>query len=271
MRRIKVIDNMRINTVLYKSSNLLLLGLRNNESDIAFIVCEGLSMDVNDENFICQWDFGMSIPTQKEYPEFKGDILLMYFPFDCEGLENAGEELASYINWNMYMYKNIILIGHSKAGVCFANMARLLERRTTMMFISAPFLGTKIVEPAEVARYLNFIEYSIYDKVYSKHNVDIDIMRGSNFIRNADYSGVKNHKCINVISEIKSIRSIADIGCYYLKQRLKYCHSDGIIEVYSQEYLNKKYSEVAKIYIDASHANSLYRVLSENRNKYIID
>ena len=98
MRRIKVIDNMRINTVLYKSSNLLLLGLRNNESDTAFIVCEGLSMDVNDENFICQWDPGMSIPTQKGYLELEGDIILMYFPFDCEGLENAGEELASYIN-----------------------------------------------------------------------------------------------------------------------------------------------------------------------------
>lgn len=271
MRRIKVIDNMKINTVLYKSSNLLLLGLKNNESNTAFIVCEGLSMDVNDENFICKWDPGMSIPTQKGYPELKGDIILMYFPFECTGLKKAGEELADYINFNMYNYKNIILIGHSKAGVCFANMARLLKRRTTMMFISAPFLGTKIAEPREVARYLNFIEYRVYDKIYKQHNVDVDIIRGSRFIKNADYSGVKDHKCINVISEIKRIRSIADIGCCYLKHRLKYCRADGIVEVYSQEYVNQKYSEVSKIYIDASHVNSLYRVLSENRNKYIIN
>ncbi len=271
MRRIRVIDNMRINTVLYKSSNLLLLGLKNNGSDTAFIVCEGWSMDVNDENFICQWDPCMSIPTQKEYSELKGDIILMYFPFNCDGLEKAGEELSSYINWNMYTYKNIILIGHSKGGVCFANMARLLKRKTTMLFISTPFLGTKIVEPTEVARELNFIEYKIYDRIYKKHNVNIDVMRDSSFIKNADYSGVKAHNCVNFISEIKSIKSIGDICYIYLKHRLKYCRADGIVEVYSQEYLNKKYSEVSKIYVDASHNNSLYRVLSENRNKYIID
>lgn len=268
-KRMKVREGMKIKTVLYKSSNLLLLGLRNRKSNKVFIICEGLSMNVDDDNLVTKKDPYMTIPVEESYDGLRGDIILMYFPFECKGLEKAGDELADYVNWNMYNYDNIVLLGHSKAGVCFANMARWLNRATTMVFISSPFLGTKIADPTYVSKKLNFIEYKIYNKIYSKHDVDKDIMPESRFIKNADFSGITNHVCINVISETETIRSIEDISAWFLNNRLKYDKSDGIVEVRSQEYLRQKYPGIKTIYVDASHMNSLARILSKNRTKYI--
>lgn len=65
------------------------------------------------------------------------------------------------------------------------------------------------------------------------------------------------------------MRTPVDIGCKYLNYRLGYRHGDGIVNVASQEFLSLIYPKVQKIYIDASHANSLIRYLSKDA-KYII-
>ena len=217
--RESVNEKMDIKNVLYKTRNVLLIGVDGrHKEDTAYIVCEGLSMSVDDYNVPYKWDPYLSIPTEKKYEGIlNGDIISMYFPFECKGLQKAGEDLAFYINENMKKYSQVVIIGHSKAGVCIANMARMLARKCVLVFVSAPFEGTIIVS-----------------------------------------------ECVNV-------HNIVDLGCKYLGHRIGYKHSDGIVSVFSQERLSKDYPTVKEIRIDASHANSLKRLLSLEKEKYIID
>lgn len=269
--RKRVIKDIDITTVLYKTPNALLINTRRNEGeDRAFIIAEGCSMSVNDYNKPYAWDPFLTIPNEKEYKELKGDIIQMYFPFECRGLYESEKDLSYYINFNMKKYKDIVLIGHSKGGVCFADMARMLERKTAMLFVSSPFLGTIVTDAEKLRHKLNRVEYGVYWKYYSQHLVDLDIMSNSYYLKNADFSGVKNHMAFNIISECKSIYSPLDLGCKYLNSRLGFEHGDGIVDTKSQKAISQICSTVKNIYIDASHANSLQRLVSKNRYRYII-
>lgn len=262
--------NLNIKEVLYKTYNVLLVSIRRTENtDTVFVICEGCSMSVGDKNELYKYDPFLTIPDENEYQELEGDIIEMYFPFECQGLEEAGIDFSHYINYNMKKYKNIILIGHSKGGVCFANMARMLDRMTKMLFVSTPFKGTIMTDPEKMEKILCKPEYKLYRIYYYQHIVDLDIMPGSYFMRTADFSGVKNHTCINVISQNVHIRTPMDLGCKYLNSKLGYEHGDGIVDLESQEYIHE-IAPVKKVYIDATHANSLKRLISKNRNRYII-
>lgn len=271
--RESVNEKMDIKNVLYKTRNVLLIGVDGrHKEDTAYIVCEGLSMSVDDYNVPYKWDPYLSIPTEKEYEGIlNGDIISMYFPFECKGLQKAGEDLAFYINENMKKYSQVVIIGHSKAGVCIANMARMLARKCVLVFVSAPFEGTIIVDSFKMKKRLTTVENKVYQKYYNQHSVDLDIMPKSLFLRKADFSGVKNHLCINIVSECVNVHNIVDLGCKYLGHRIGYKHSDGIISVSSQERLSKDYPTVKEIRMDASHANSLKRLLSLKKEKYIIE
>lgn len=261
--RVRIDEKLNIDTVLYKTPNTLLLGLRSNKSDIAFIVCEGTSMSVDDENHPCKWGKHLTIPGEKEYNLLEGDVITMYFPFECKGLQQAGEDLAYYINENMKRYKRIIIIGHSKAGVCIANMARMLTRKTVLIFVSAPFEGTKLADAEEVKKRVTKTEFGIYDKYFNQHPVDLDIIPNSYFLKEvADFSGVTQHACLNIVSECIGIHNVTDIMCKYIAFRMEYKHSDGIVSVASQKALSESY-QMKTMEIDASHANSLKKVLEK--------
>lgn len=269
-------EKLRIKNVFFKTRNVLLLGITDNSKrskHTAFIICEGVSMSVDQYNVPYLWDPFLSIPNEKEYRGvLEGDILSMYFPFECMGLQEAGKDLAEYINENMSDYQKIVIIGHSKAGVCIANMAKMLKRKVILIFVSAPFEGTIMTDAKNIKERLIKPEYAIYKKYYNEHPVDLDIKTDSEFLRKvADFSGVNDHTCINIISECISLYSIVDVGCKYLGMRIGYEHSDGIVSVNSQESLSRKYLSIKNIYIDASHANSLKRMLSARRKKYIIE
>ena len=273
--RESVDQKMQLN-VLYKTQDILILNVNacaNKIRQTAYIVCEGASMSADKYNIPCRWDPFLSIPNEKEFKRIsEGDIFLMYFPFECRGLQQAGEELAEYINKNMKEYSKIVVIGHSKAGVCVANMSRMLNRKCVLIFVSAPFEGTILTNEEEIKAKVSKVEYAVYRKYYNRHLVDLDIMPNSSFLREiADFSGVERHPCINVISECTYPRTILDLGCKYLGFRVGYKHSDGIVSVESQESLSKNYPIVGKVYINASHANSLKRLLLASKKKYIIE
>ena len=272
--RESVNSKIQLENVLFKTGNLLLVkvGTKKNKTRTAYIVCEGVSLSVDKYNVPYLWDPYLSIPNEKEFKGiFQGDIFLMYFPFECEGLQQAGMELAKYIDEKMKEYDDIIVIGHSKAGVCIANMARMLKRKCVLLFVSAPFKGTIMTKKEAVKAKVTQPEYRIYEKYYNQHPVDLDIMEDSLFLQKvADLSGVKHHLCINVVSECLCLLTITDVGCMYLGWRIGYKHSDGIVSVSSQESLSKTYPNVKTIHIDASHANSLKRLFSR-RTKYIVD
>ncbi len=260
-----------IDTVLYNSSNLLLIETRRSKENIAYMLCDGMSMSMDKKyNIPVKWDPYMTIPTIEGYPELKGDLIMIYFPFECAGLKEAGLELATYINDNMKKYDQIVLIGHSKGGVCLANIAKWLERRVYMILISAPFLGTNMVNKDKVRRRLTMpLEYKIYERFYNQHKVDLDLALDSEFLRDCDYSGVTRHRCKNVISETRNVYTFMDLGCKYINHRMFYAHGDGFVTVSTQEILSRLYKNVETLYIDASHMNSLTRYLSFD-NKYII-
>lgn len=273
--RKKVNEYLDIKTVLYKSQNVLLLRTSSieQESKTAFIICEGSSLSIDELNIPYKWDPYLKFPNKREYKgTLKGDIIMMYFPFECKGLEEAGRDLAYYINENMYSYDNLMIIGHSKAGVCIANMAKMITRKAIFVFVSAPFEGTIINDTEKVKSMLSNKEYQIFRKYYTQHAVDIDVQKNSDFLRKvADFSGVKKHHSINVISECKDIYTCKDIVFKYFAARMGYKHSDGLVLVSSQESLTQTYPLMKTIYIDSSHAESLERLLSANRDDYIID
>lgn len=270
--RMRVDKYMCIDTVLYNSPNLLLVETRRRTEKAAYIICEGLSMSVDTKyNVPLKWDPYMTIPNAEGYPEQEGDIIMMYFPFECAGLKEAGIELAEYINSNMKDYEDIYIIGHSKGGVCIAKAAKWLKKRCFMVFVSAPFMGTVMADENKVKRRLNTpIEYGIYERFYKRHKVDLDIRPTEEPFRNCDYSGVVRHQCVNVISETVNIHTPMDLGCKYLNLRMHYTHGDGIVTVATQKILSVLYSNVRTVYIDASHGNSLSRYLSKDADKYII-
>lgn len=273
MRRI-VNEKLEIRSVLYKTPNVLLIGgerWSGKKSKTAFIICEGTSMSLNSGNTPQQWDPFLTIPNEEEYSYLDGDVINMYFPFECDGLQKAGEDLATYINVYMRDYETIAIIGHSKAGVCIANMARMLAKKIVLVFVSAPFNGTIMADPERVGIRVNKLENTFYKKFYKMHPVDLDVIPNSHFLRIANFSGIKSHICINVIAKCNRPLTMTDLFYQYVGSRIGYRESDGIVTVSSQKMISLKFPTVDTLYLNASHANSLKRYMSIHREKYIIE
>lgn len=270
MRR-RLTNYTDINTVLYRSNNATLIGiLRRRNTKIAVIIGDGCSLNLCDGNNDPKlWDECLLLPDEKEYEDvLNGDIMHMYFSFTCNDLDSAGKEIAEYINSCMYKYDNIFVVGHSVAGVCFANMARYLKRNVTFHFISVPFLGTTVARNEicweNSLSQLEHIFYSDNCRMYSMSLLD-------DFLKKADFSGIKNHESINVIAECKKLYKASDYFGKKFNKKFNLNHGDGIVKVSSQRGISTIYEEsVNEVYIDATHWNSLQRYLSVKRYRYII-
>lgn len=259
----------KIKMMEFVSRNILLCRIQQKiDTDTLFIICDGMSMSVNEHNIITDKDPFLTIPDEKEYlNRLDGDVVAMYFTFSCKGLEKAGRDLAGYIeDCANLKYKNIILIGHSKAGVCFANAARWFKSKVCIMCVSAPFRGNILADKEEMEKRLSEKSYKIYMKYFNNHLVDREIIPMSDFLRNADFSGITKHHCINIVSKIKKVRSIQDWGCKYIGKIAGLEESDGIVECSSQLAIKS----AINLYLDASHATSMKRVLSTNVDEYIL-
>lgn len=264
--RVKIGTKIRIMEFL--SQNVALCRIQEKVgTDTLFILGEGMSMTIK-ENEVIEHDPFLSIPDNNEFVDrLNGDVVEMYFMFSCKGLNAAGKDLAGYIeNCANLKYKNVVLIGHSKASVCFANAARWFKGKIGIIFISSPFKGTSIANKEEMKKRMSEFEYRIYSKYFKDHQVDRDIIPNSEFLCNADFSGVKKHICLNIVSILETVNSLEDVGCNYLSKVLNLGKSDGIVTKTSQEALNCSRT----IYINASHANSMKRTLSMNLDKYVL-
>lgn len=260
---------MLIKEMEFVSENIIIFKVqKKRNADTLFIVNKGLSMSVDNENYITRYDPFLMFPDEKEYvSRLDGDVAEMYFTFSSEGLDTSGKDLAGYIyNCAGMRYKHIVLIGHSKAGVCFANASKLFGENTSMILVSAPFKGTIIADEKEMRERLSKGEKKIYDKIFNNHAVDKDLIPNSDFMSKADYSGVLTHKCLNIVSVVKTPYSISDLGCKCLGKIAKLGISDGVVSLESQSALKIPNT----IFIDASHATSLDRVLSRNFDRYIL-
>lgn len=254
-RKVKVGDHWE--KIVYKGNNLYIQQIKEGVNKAVFIG-SGHSIEL-DENNIVQWkDPGML----EFYPEIgkrEEAIYTFYFVRKTARLEEASKELAAFINQMQLFFHKVILVGHSKAGICVENACKYTNRTVNVCIsVSAPHAGTISASGKLFAEKLrNHMIADIYLKNFSDHQVDRDILPESQIIKN-----VKRPKCnlhINIVSvlELKTAwKSILDLGALWLDRRVG-MYGDGIVSQKSQEV---KWTDYGKI-IHCSHARSLEEAL----------
>lgn len=261
MRQIFVMEGDKAGEILYKSDNVILQVLeQNKKAKNVVILGEGYSESVNEEGIITYCDPLMFKPNTNNLFNQDTQVIYVYYPFDVEKQQErlgvAGQEIASYINDELkdYEEENIVAIGHSKCGVCFANMTQWLDRKITIVTISAPFKGTIVADKSLFKEKMNFFEYSIYNIMFSNHQVDKDIIAGSYFLEQANYDGLANQNHINIVSTCqKESNNLVDKSLSYINDKYS-INGDGIVPLESQLM---EYENTIQIFIEASHATSI--------------
>ena len=257
MNQIFVMKGDEAGEILYKSDNVILQVLDKNENaQNVVILGEGYSESVNEKGIITQCDPLMFKPNTNLFNQ-NTQVIYVYYPFDIEQQQErlgiAGQEIASYINENLKDYEdeNIVAIGHSKCGVCFANMAQWLNRKITIVTISAPFKGTIVADKSVFKEKMNYFEFIIYDMMFSNHQVNKDIITGSYFLEQSNYDGLANQNHINIVSTCKKeADNFVDNILAYINDKYL-INGDGIVPLESQLM---EYENTIQIFIDASHA-----------------
>ncbi len=238
--------------VIYKSRNLIIQQVQEGNRDL-IILGMGGSLSVDEQNKIVHHDPLMVIPAI----EFQGKtVLSVFYPFETGGLEDSGKELSAYINSIAPDYDSITLIGHSKCGACFANAAKWIEQKETLtvVTISTPFHGTTAADKDAMFEKLNWFEYGAFMMIFSNHKVDQDLIPDSEFIKNADYSGLEDCRHLNIISTCPpKNESFTGFLLKCLDKRGE-INGDGIVPEASQ---NLSYSNTITKKIEATHDNSL--------------
>lgn len=241
-----------LKNVLYKSNNIVIQQTQKGNRNL-IILGSGYSLSIDEQNKIVNHDPLMILPNIEFQEE---TVMSIFYPFESKGLEDAGKELSYFINSIMPNYDSITLIGHSKCGVCFANAAKWIEcKNVNIITISAPFQGTPMADKELMFKRLTWFEERIYTLIFSNHNVDKDIIPDSNFLQNADYSGLEHCTHINIVSKCpKKSRSPLDIILKYLDKKGK-INGDGIVPEISQH--SAFYSNTILKNTEATHATSL--------------
>jgi len=260
MKQIFVMKGDKAGEILYSSDNVILQVIEQNKNaQNVVILGEGYSESVNEEGIITHCDPLMFKPNINLFNQ-DTQVIYVYYPFDVEKQQErlaiAGQEIASYINENLkdYEEENIVAIGHSKCGVCFANMAQWLNRKITIVTISAPFKGTIVADKNVFKEKMNYFEFSIYNIMFSNHQVDKDIIAGSYFLEQTNYDGLANQNHINIVSTCKKeSNNLIDNILAYINNKYS-INGDGIVPLESQLM---EYENTIQLFIDASHATSM--------------
>lgn len=251
LRIIFVCNGEVLKNVIYKSDNLIIQKVQDGNRNL-IILGSGYSLSIDEQNKIIKHDPLMTLPNIKFQKE---TVMSIFYPFESEGLEDAGRELITFVNSIIQEYDSITFIGHSKCGVCFANAVKWVQHKNVnIVTISSSFEGTPIADKDMMFQKLNWFEKRIYSLIFSNHSVDKDIMPNSEFIKNADYSGLENCTHINIVSKcpIRSMNPLDSILIYFDKKAE--IEGDGIVPKTSQCI---SYSNTIEVEIEATHATSL--------------
>lgn len=225
---------------------------KGNERKKCIIIGNGHSLSVDVRNRITKHDPGMhsfSLKFSKDYT-----VYAFYYTFECSGLREASLDIASFINSLPLEYEEIVLIGHSKSGLCVTNASHFTNRQITLVTISTPFQGTIIADRKAVRDILgDSFAFRAYDRIFSNHQVDRDIIPGSRFIKYMHSPNCKKH--INIISYLESLGDCKNPidSAFFLANRYMRQRGDGIVSIESQR---ATLSDIT-FEIPASHATSL--------------
>lgn len=262
-----VFNGEQLEGIVYKSKNLIVQKLekgqeRNCEKTLV-VLGNGWNVSVDNKDKVTEHDPFFAIP-KEEVRLLKGksyEILTAYFPFECQGIDQTGQELAQFINHNYGGYK-VIMIGHSKSGVCFANLSKWLEANgedAIVVTVSAPYGGVKSDE--ENLQKLNALEQWLYPKIIVSHRTNDDITKDSSFLlETADFTGLSTREFYN-------IRSVLLENSYAYDQSIlifrwidnKFnVNGDGVVGFKEQQ---APIQEKSEFIIGASHQSSMINAI----------
>lgn len=242
-----------LGNVAFKGKNVIIQQIeREVRSKRCIVIGNGHSLSVDENDYITLHDPGMS----KFSVSMESTVYAFYFTFESDGLSESSKEIADFVNNLSHYYEDVILIGHSKCGLCVQNAKQYINRNVTIVTISAPFDGTFIADKKACERKLkNPLLIKIYNKIFSDHNVDKDIIPNSEFIQNM------NRQCIdlNITSSISKVGHCKKIMDFILLifDKMMGVNGDGIVSLKSQTgcLCNESIS------IHCSHATSLKKGL----------
>lgn len=204
-------------------------------------------------------------------------IFAMYFTTKNSGLENGGRQVADFVSFHLKEYDRIFLVMHSKCGVmAVTSLAQSLKRSSTIIPISAPFLGTLSATPAEMKKRAfatslswyhplyypvllkNATEYAIYRyAIFGDYPIDHDIaLDQMYFLTHYDPSALENHRVINIIADMYQDfenKTFEDRFLLWLSKRIQEYSGDGVVSIRSQSELPVSHC------ISGTHATSLSR------------
>lgn len=250
--KIFVRNGQELKNVVYKSQNLIIHIAKEGTGENLIVLGSGYSLDIDENNKITNHDPLMTWLNIEPYNQ-NATVISIYYPFESSGLEAAGKELSNFINQYAKEYEEIIFIGHSKCGVCFANMAKWIAKQSYFVTISTSFYGTPIVDQEKITQNLSWFNKKIYHLIFGNHNVDKDLIPNSAFVQNVDYSGLEKHHHINIISSCpqKTWDPLAIVLKYIDKKGN--IQGDGITPKTSQQF---SVEGTITHYIEAVHPHS---------------
>ena len=248
-----VFNGQKMRGIVHKSSNVVIQMLQKGTSrDRCFVIGSGYTLNVDEEDKVVWHDPAM-IQVDYNIPE-DVTVFTYYYTFECEGLDQAALEISEFINNNILReYERLFLIGHSKCGLCLSKVTEYLEDLVRLVTVSTPFDGTIIADYKAVEKKVKSkVLMWMYKKIFSNHNVDLDIIPGSEFLQN-----LKEPRCIehiNIMSTMKGKRFIInpiDLFLLMVGKVLGF-EGDGVVPFSSQMAKADK-----QMTIKCSHAGSL--------------
>jgi len=211
----------------------------------------------------------MVFPSAKPYGH--GSVYSVFFRFGNANLEEAGQELAAFIN-DFHHSRMVIIHAHSKGGSCAALAMQWINRRGKVHVIAVsscmntggiPAVDSPIFCP-KLPKWLR----PIYLRVFVNHPVDKDLKRDSPFLQELDkflQNGTLNDNCCitAIAADCEGFLTINPITLFFrwLNRRIGIKRGDGIVPLRSQ-FPNRKNKQISWCRINATHMNSFKKSLS---------
>lgn len=269
-----VMKGQKLPGVVYVTPNVVIHKLKSGtRGGKTVIIGNGNSLNVDLDSRIVKCDPLMALP-DSYYFETQTTVFAAYYTFECKGLRAAAKDISEFIN-NCLSVNEIILVGHSKSGVCFYDLCKNFISRVfpyTLITLSPAFHGTVMVSPDDFyeldKRFDLFLRY-VHKFVFSGHNVDRDIAIGSEYLKELLLEQEPlNGRHINVTTQMlttQNCSSFQDYFCYFLEWATEQ-ESDGIVKREAQRIDNCE-----EYFLDAPHESSLRRGMMMLKEKNIIE
>lgn len=119
--------------------------------------------------------------------------------FGCRGLQDSGKELERLVKDQM-SWENVIIVGFTKSATMILNHVSW-PGNVTIDAICPIFKGTYSVMPEVMEKHLHCF-WHLISWIYSGHLADDDIAVGSEYLQNADYSGIEDSDVNIVVSTL---------------------------------------------------------------------